>query len=102
MADPYLYLNLIPESLVVSMLPPETFGNYMAVGLHGKPRGQAMFFEVDAAGLPGEFGVEEAFARCLRESAAEPKHSIYLAIYRVLERVPLSSLGRLHLATDDG
>ncbi len=28
----YLYLSMTPESLVASMLPPEQFGNYLAVG----------------------------------------------------------------------
>lgn len=59
------------------MLDPESFGNYLAVGLHGKTRGQAMFFEVgEHAALAGAFPLEEALERCERESKREPKHSI--------------------------
>jgi hypothetical protein len=98
-----LYLNLIPESLVASALEPGEYGSYMAVGLHAKTRGQAIFFDVDAdaAGAAG-FAVGEAFERCRRESAGAPKHSIYLSIYRVLEQLPVAALGRLYLTTDDG
>lgn len=98
----HLYLNLIPESLVASALAPAAYGNYMAVGLHAKTRGQAIFFEVDHAAMGAEFDVASALARCERESESHPKHSVYVAIYRVLERVPDSALGRLYLATDDG
>jgi len=30
--ETYLYLSLIPESLIASQLAPEEFGNYYAVG----------------------------------------------------------------------
>ena len=102
MAQPHVYLSLIPEALIVSMLDPESFGNYLAVGMQGKTRGQAMFFEVRAQGLGQDFPVEEALERCKKESIKQPKHSIYLGIYRVLERVPLRHIGNLYLATDDG
>lgn len=102
MDTPRLYLNLIPESLVASMLDPQAYGSYLAVGIQGKTRGEAIFFEVDPALAAGPFHVECAFDRCRTESLSEPKHSVYLAIYRVLERMPLAALGRLHLVTDDG
>lgn len=102
---PRLYLNLIPECLVASTLTPENYGSYMAVGVQGKTRGQAMFFEVDPALAGKDFaaGVEQAFARCESESTPEdPKRSVYVAVYRVVERVPLVALRKLYLATDDG
>lgn len=40
----YLYLSLLPEALIASMLPPEEFGNYLAVGTKKRTRGQAIFF----------------------------------------------------------
>src|SRR5690606_14906390 len=40
--------------------------------------------------------------RCVPHADGSPKLSIYLAIYRVLERVPRAALTALHLATDDG
>ena len=39
----HFYLSLIPEALIASMLSPEEFGNYYAVGSKKKSRGQAMF-----------------------------------------------------------
>ena len=42
----YLYLSLFPEALVASMLPPDDFETYLAVGTQKRTRGQAMFFEV--------------------------------------------------------
>jgi hypothetical protein len=100
---PRLYLNLIPESLVASALEPAAYGSYMAVGLHAKTRGQAIFFDVDGdAAAAAGFAVGEAFERCRVESVEAPKHSVYLSIYRVLERLPVAAMGRLYLTTDDG
>ena len=61
----YLYLTLTPEALISSMLSPEEFGNYLAVGAKKRTRGQAMFFELDQElakdNLPTDF-IEE---RCI-------------------------------------
>ena len=43
----HLYLSLIPEALIASMLPPEEFGVYYTVGYTKKTSGQAMFVELD-------------------------------------------------------
>ena len=43
----HLYLSLMPEALIASMLTPEEFGVYYAVGSAKKSRGRAMFFEID-------------------------------------------------------
>lgn len=98
----HIYLSLIPESLIVSMLPPEEFGNYYAVGSRKRTRGQAIFFEVDpvllGSAMPGS-GLEE---RCVPHADGTPKRSVYLSVYRVLEQVPLEALKRLYLVTDDG
>lgn len=98
----YLYLSLTPESLIASMLPPVEFGTYLAVGTLKKSRGQAMFFEMDMAAmkdmLPGDY-IEK---RCVPNEKGEPKRSVYLSIYRVLERVPLHALKDLYLVTNDG
>jgi len=40
--------------------------------------------------------------RCVPEADGRPKNSLYLSAYRVLEHVPISALGDLYLATDDG
>jgi hypothetical protein len=97
-----LYCNLIPESLVASNLDPASYGTYMAVGESGSSRGQAIFFAVDADQVPADFPMDEARARCRPAADGTPKHSVYLGIYRVLERLPLDALGDLHLVTDDG
>ncbi len=97
-----LYFNLIPESLVASNLEPEAYGTYLAVGQTGRSRGQAMFFDVDPGLLPASFPLAEARRRCHPTADGQPKHSVYLGIYRVLERIPTPALGKLYLATDDG
>ncbi|MDD4578642.1 MAG: hypothetical protein PHS75_08855, partial [Anaerolineaceae bacterium] len=61
----YLYLSLLPEALIASMLSPEEFGAYYAVGSVKKSRGQAMFFEVDPDFRHPYFRVEDAYARCV-------------------------------------
>ena len=98
----YLYLSLIPEALIVSQLPPEDFGNYFAVGSKKRSRGQAVFFEVDSTKLGSEFDLSDAEQRCVTHDNGRPRKSIYAAIYRVLENVPLDALKKLYLATADG
>ena len=98
----YLYLSLLPESLIASMLPPEEFGNYLAVGTKKRTRGQAMFFELDPKLKSKEFPLANVEARCVQHPDGQPKRSVYLSIYRVLEHVPLSALKNLYLVTDDG
>lgn len=99
----HVYLSLIPEALIASMLEPEEFGLYFAIGGAKHSRGQAIFFSVDRDLLaPGDFPLDDLDARCVPHSDGRPKRSIYLSIYRALERVPLAALTALHLATDDG
>ncbi len=98
----YLYLSVTPEALICSMLPPEEFGSYLAVGSKKRSRGQAIFFEVDMD-LAGDLAPAEYIEqRCVPHKDGSPKCSLYLSIYRVLERVPLKALKKLYLATDDG
>jgi hypothetical protein len=97
----FFYLSLVPEALIASMLPPKEFGNYLAVGTKKRTRGQAMFFalqdlQMDAA---RKAKVEK---RCVPHADGEPKHSVYISIYRVLEQVPLDAIGNLFLVTPDG
>lgn len=100
--DKYLYLSLIPESLIASQLPPEEFGNYYAVGTRKRSRGQAIFFEVDP-GFPSEgISWEVMEQRTIPHPDGRLKRSVYLSVYRVLEHVPLEALKKLYLVTDDG
>lgn len=98
----HLYLSLIPEALIASMLEPEEFGNYYAVGTKKKTSGQAIFFEVDPNFESTYFKIKESMARCVPHEDGSPKASIYISIYRVLEHVPVSALGKLYLVTQDG
>ncbi len=98
----YLYLSLTPEALIASMLSPEEFGNYLAVGTKKRTRGQAIFFELDAAKMDDYFPLHEIDEKCVPHPDGVPKRSVYLSIYRVLEHVPLDALQSLYLTTDDG
>jgi hypothetical protein len=99
----YLYLSLIPEALIGSMLPPDEFGLYFAVGSAKRSSGQALFFSVDPEKLPDKaFPLGHLAERCVPHPDGSPKNSIYVSIDRTLESVPISALTALHLTTDDG
>jgi len=98
----YLYLSLIPEALIASMLPPEEFGAYYSVGTYKKSQGQAMFIALDPDFRHPYFRIEEGIARCVPHSTGEPKRSIYISAYRVLEHVALEAMGSLYLVTRFG
>ncbi|MBS3753667.1 MAG: hypothetical protein KGY46_09815 [Anaerolineales bacterium] len=100
--DTHLYLSLIPEALIASMLPPEDFGVYYAVGSAKKAQGQAIFFELDPDYRHEYFRIEEGLSRCVPHDDGRPKASVYISIYRVLEHVSLDALKKLYLVTRDG
>ena len=99
--DKYLYLSATPEAIIASMLPPADFGSYLAVGTKKRTRGQAIFFEVDISKIGNLVDLEYINRRCITENN-EPKKSVYISIYRVLENTPLKALKSLFLTTDDG
>jgi hypothetical protein len=98
----YLYLSLMPEALITSMLSPEEFGNYLAIGTKKRTRGQAMFFEIDPEFQSDYFQLKDIDEKCIPHPDGTPKRSVYLSIYRTLEHIPLDKLKNLYLATDDG
>ena len=98
----HLYLSMIPEALIASMLPPLDFGVYYAVGTQKKSRGQAQFFSVDRNFPSDYFPMSDIDTRCVPRADGQPKHSVYLSVYRVLEHVPMKAIGNLYLATRDG
>lgn len=102
MEKTYLYLSVIPEALVASMLPPEEFGRYLAVGSHKRTSGAAIYFEVDPDFNSDFFTMDILPERCVAKADGTPKHSVYLGIYRVLEHIPLDALRKLYLTTRDG
>lgn len=98
----HLYLSLIPEALIASMLPPEEFGQYYATGHQYKSKGQAMFFEIDPTFRHEFFEIDDAIARCTPHPDGTPKNSVYVATYRVLEHIPANLIGKLYLSTAYG
>lgn len=98
----HLYLSLVPEALIASMLSPEEFGSYYAVGTKKKSSGQAIFLEVDPTFRSKYFRINEGISRCVPHDDGTPKSSIYISVYRVLEHVDIDALGKLYMATQDG
>lgn len=98
----HLYFSLIPEALIASMLPPEQFGQYYATGHKYKSKGQAIFFEVDPSFRHDFFPIDDGIGRCTAHPDGTPKNSVYISIYRVLEHIPVSALGKLYLSTAYG
>lgn len=100
--ETHLYFSLIPEALIASNLPPEKFGQYYATGSGYKSKGQCLFFEVDPSFRSDYFEIDTAISRCVPTPDGTPKHSVYVAVYRVLEHLPISALGKLYLTTAYG
>lgn len=98
----HLYLSLMPEALIASMLTPEEFGVYYSVGSHRKLHGQAIFLELDPEFRHDFFRIEEGIARCVPHKDGTPKKSVYISTYRVLEHVPMSAILKLYLVTAYG
>ncbi|MDY7041194.1 MAG: hypothetical protein SVX38_10060 [Chloroflexota bacterium] len=98
----HLYLSMIPEALIASMLTPDRFGVYYAVGNKKKAQGQAIFFEIDPDFRHDAFRIEEGIRRCVPHEDGSPKRSIYISVYRVLEHIPLDVIQKLYLVTQDG
>lgn len=98
----HLYFTLAPESLVASQLSPAEFGAYLAVGPNRNSTGQAQFFEIDPEWRTDALPMQDLDKRCVPHADGAPRKSTYLAIYRVLEHIPLSAIGALHLATYSG
>ncbi len=98
----YFYLTVYPvEALIASQLDPLQFGTYMATGSHKQTADQLVFFEVDAP-FGEDFDWEHAKRECVAHPDGRLKHSVYLGVYRVLERVPVPRLKNVFLVTKDG
>jgi hypothetical protein len=97
-----IYLSLIPEALILSQLPPDKFGMYLAIGNRRQIEGPAVFFEVDPAADLSAFRIDEAARRCVPHADGSPHRSIYVAVYNVIPRVPLAALKKAYLVTPAG
>ncbi len=98
----YIYLSAIPEALIASMLPPEEFGEYMATGTLKRNVSQAIFFEIDIEEIRDLIDMDYVNKRCVRKENGDPKSSVYLSVYRVLEMIPLKALKSLYVTTESG
>lgn len=98
----HYYLTVFPlESLIASQLDPRQFGAYMAsASKKGSPE-RLMFIELQDSTAP-EIDWDYARSRCVEHANGDPKHSVYLSVYRALEMVPFEALGALYLTTVDG
>lgn len=90
------------EALIASHLEPEAFGHYMAVGTQKLSRGNIVFAEIDSGLASDYFRLSDIRERCVPRPDGSPKRSKYISIYRVLEHLDLSVIGRLYLTTADG
>ena len=100
--ETWTYLSLIPEALILSQLPPEKFGMYLAIGNRRQNESPAVFFEVDSTADLSAFRIGEAAKRCVPHADGSPHRSIYVAVYNVIPRVPLEALKKAYLVTPAG
>ena len=99
MSEMHYYLTLFPtESLIASMLDPDKFGAYMTTSSKRGSHERLVFIELDG-GFSGDFDWNYAKERCVPHRNGEPKHSVYLSVYRVLEKIPFSAFRRMYLTT---
>ena len=98
----HYYLSIFPlEALIASELDPEAFGVYMATGSRRGSSEQHVFIEVGGK-LGDSFDLAYAEKKCAAKGLERNKSSVYLSIYRSLEKIPLSGLGKLYLVTRYG
>jgi hypothetical protein len=98
----YYYLTVFPmEALIASELDPQAFSSYMATGSRKGAAEQLVFIEIEGS-FDGPFDWDFAKSKCVPHSNGEPKHSLYLSIYRVLEHIPHTAMKSMYLVTKDG
>lgn len=99
--DKHLYLTVIPEALVASMLEPEDFGRHIAVGSPKRVHGPAIFFEIKRDRLTEHFDLSPMDSMQPHPDGS-PKKSQAISAYRVLEHIPMDALGQIFLVTRTG
>ncbi len=96
------YLSIFPlEALIASQLPPEQFAQYMATGRKNGSYEKLVFIEIEG-GFGRFFDWKHAEENCVRHEDGEPKHSLWMSVYRTLENVPLEAMKEIYLVTNDG
>lgn len=96
------YLSVFPlEALIASQLEPEQFGRYMSTGKKNGSFERIIFIEIE--GEVGEaFDWEYARRRCVAHGDGSPKNSVWMSVYRALERVEMDQFRSLFITTADG
>ncbi|RLD09948.1 MAG: hypothetical protein DRI44_07315 [Chlamydiae bacterium] len=102
MSKKYLYLSMLPESLIMSMLSPVEFGQYLSVGTSKRTHSQAIYFDIKDGFENEYFDLASAAGQCVPRADGEIKHSVYVSIYRVLEHIPVEMINNLYITTRDG
>jgi hypothetical protein len=98
----YLYMTAFPEALVASMLPPEDFCKYLAVGTEKRAHEHAILFQISSDLKSDYFKLSDIPRKCVPHADGSPKNSLYISIYRVMEHIPLEAFQSLFLVTRDG
>lgn len=100
----HYYLSVFPiEALIASELDPDAFSVYMATASHRGSSEPHCFVEIkDENKLSEEFDLEYARQKCAAAGGDRKKNSVYLSIYRTLEKIPLAIMGDFYLVTRDG
>ncbi len=100
----HYYLSVFPiEALIASELDAGAFSAYMATASHRGSSEPHSFIEVkNMESLSDSFDLKYAEDRCVASGEDRKKNSVYLSIYRTLEKIPLANLGDLYLVTRDG
>ena len=97
---PYLYLSMTPESLVASMLARLSSENILPWGRKTATRSGTVL-RAGCGPLRRRLRSRPRGPACVHADG-RPKNSLYLSIYRVLERVPLTAIKSLWLASERG
>lgn len=98
----HYYLSIFPmEALIASELDPQQFGAYMATGSKKASAEFIIFAEVEGE-FKSDFDWKYAKDRCKPHPGGEPKHSVYLSVYRAFEHIPAKAFKSLYLTTRDG
>ena len=98
----HYYLSAFPmEALIASELDAHQFGSYMATGSKNGSDELIIFAEIEG-NCGKEFDWKYAEEKCVSHSNGDPKHSVYLSVYRTLENIPLTAIGSVYLTTRDG
>lgn len=98
----HYYFTIFPmEGLVASQLEPDHFGSYMATGTKKGSSERLIFCELTKE-FGSDFNWEYAHENCVEHPNGDPKNSLYLAVYRVLEHIPFDAFGPVYLTNTDG